>query len=51
MRRGNVVSCEMSCHVMSCHVMSMSCDVMSSDVMRCHVMSSDRCYVMVSGLI
>ena len=49
-RWGNVVSCEMSCHVMWCDLMCLHlmwcdflCCVMSRDALRCHVMSSHSC--------
>ena len=49
-RWGNVVGCEMSCHVMWCHVTW--CDVVSCPLMRCDVMSDAmRCDVMWCAVI
>ena len=49
-RWGNVVSCEMSCHVMWSDAIScvVWCHVMSRDALRCHEMSS---YVMICHLL
>ena len=59
-RWGNVVSCEMSCHVMWCNLMClyfMWCDflccVMSRNALRCHVLSSHvmSCHLLWSDAV
>ena len=54
-RWGNVVSCEMSCHVMWCNLMCLHfmwcdflCCVMSRNALRCHVMS---CHLLWSDAV
>ena len=59
-RWGNVVSCEMSCHVMWCNLMCLHfmwcdflCCVMSRNALRCHVMSSHvmSCHLLWSDAV